>query len=214
MDDFWEEVADIQFDESALAEAIYISAARDSRTLPVGCSPDHFRQAVYHLPGFPLAARAGSDWLLWYLKVLCKLYFPNYSHESDEIDLLARIMADRWYASQIIKPHKGKLDRELIEELMDWLINDVQPGYAGDVDCFPVSGQMKSVPASARQDILLCSPPICLATISSWHYHCKAWSHLGFSVTEWEGRERKVSTSENRRAVFTGISRIPPASGT
>ena len=89
LDDFWEEVADIQFDESALAEAIYISAARDSRTLPVGCSPDHFRQAVYlSLPGFPLAARAGSDWLLWYLKVLCKLYFPNYSHESDEIDLL------------------------------------------------------------------------------------------------------------------------------
>lgn len=144
LDEFWEEVDGIQYSESTMTAAIYIWAARDSRTLPVGCSKDHFCQVVYHLPGFSLAATAGSYWLLWYLKVLCKCYFPDYSEETGNTDAVARIFADRWYASQIVNPHKLKLDPDLIEELMDWLINDVQPGYAGESGCsgrifFPVS---------------------------------------------------------------------------
>jgi hypothetical protein len=138
-DAFWEEVRDIQYDEAAIVEAIYICAVRDSRTLPVGCSNDCFRRAVYHLPGFSLAATAGSYWLLWYLKVLCKAYCPNYSHQSFETDHLAQIMADRWYASQNVELHKLTLDADLIEELMKWLINDVRPYSDGDEGCFPIS---------------------------------------------------------------------------
>lgn len=130
--EMWRAVEDVQYGASTLAKAIYDCACRDASTLPVGISGEQLYQAVFGLPGVFLTVGIGKDILTRYLKVVFHQYLSSNDHEVIDVGDLALYVADRWYACQLFPVDKRNgddaIDIEPIDEFLETLINDGQPG--------------------------------------------------------------------------------------